>query len=107
MQNGAVIKNIKARKVFNGRGSPTIEIEISATNSTSRAGAPSGASTGMHEVVSYPQGGVEEAIMLMNDVIAPQLLQHPSQKNVSDSQHCRIFPRNKEALRREPSDLPV
>lgn len=74
MQSDAVIKNIKARKVFNSRGSPTIEIEISTTNATSRIAAPSGASTGVYEVVSFPQGGVKEAIMLVNDVIAPKLL---------------------------------
>jgi enolase len=74
MQSEAAIKNIKARKVYNSRGSPTIEIEISTTKATIRVEAPSGASTGEHEVVSYPQGGVEEAIMLVNDVIAPQLL---------------------------------
>jgi enolase len=95
MQSEAAIKNIKARKVYNSRGSPTIEIEISTTKATIRVEAPSGASTGEHEVVSYPQGGVEEAIMLVNDVIAPQLLTFNIKKQeiilVKSPHHTRIY----------------
>ncbi len=35
--------------------------------------APSGASTGIHEAASYPKGGVDEAIRLIQDRIAPRM----------------------------------
>ena len=71
---GQVIEGVKASKVFNSRGSPTIEVEVSTKNSSGRAEAPSGASTGLHEVASYPKGGVDEAIKLVENLVAPKLV---------------------------------
>ncbi|MCJ7634369.1 phosphopyruvate hydratase, partial [Candidatus Bathyarchaeota archaeon] len=68
------ITGIKARKIFNSRGSPTIEVEISTQSSCGRVEAPSGASTGSHEVAAYPLGGVDEAVRIVNEVIATQLI---------------------------------
>ncbi len=70
----AVIESVKARKIFNSRGSPTIEVEVSTGNSLGRAEAPSGASTGSHEVVAFPSGGVEEAIKTVEKLVAPSLI---------------------------------
>ncbi len=69
-----IIKRVVARKTFNSRGSPTIEVEVSTANSVGRAEAPSGASTGMYEVVAYPSGGVEEAVKIVENLIAPRLV---------------------------------
>jgi len=74
VQELAVIEGIKARKIFNSRGTPTIEVEVRSKNSLYRAETPSGASTGLHEVVSYPSGGVEEAIKVVKEVVAPKLI---------------------------------
>lgn len=68
------IQAVKARRVFNSRGTPTIEIEILTKECNGRALAPSGASTGIHEVVTYPPGGVEQAIHLVEEVVAPKLV---------------------------------
>lgn len=74
MRRLAVIEGIKARKIFNSRGTPTIEVEVYTKNSSGRVEAPSGASTGLHEVVSYPSGGVEEALKIVEEVVAPKLI---------------------------------
>lgn len=61
------IENIKARKIQDSRGNPTIEVDVTATSdsgetSMGRAAAPSGASTGVHEVTAFPEGGVETSL---------------------------------------------
>jgi len=57
------IKSVKARKVLNSRKKPTIEITI---NKKYSAAAPSGASTGEHEIQAYPQKGIDFAIEFIN-----------------------------------------
>ena len=47
------IKRIFARKIHNSRGEPAIEVIVNKKYSSS---APSGASTGKHEVVAFPKG---------------------------------------------------
>ncbi len=74
VQGLAAVDGIKARKTFNSRGSPTIEVEVSTKKSWYRAEAPSGASTGLHEVIAYPSGGVEEAVKLVETLVAPKLV---------------------------------
>jgi enolase len=71
------IHAVKARRVFNSRGAPTIEVEVFTEGCCGRALAPSGASTGIHEVVAYPHGGVEQAIHLVEDVVTPKLVGLP------------------------------
>jgi len=51
----AQIKNIKARKIEDSRGNPTIEVDIVTDKGISRAAAPSGASTGDAEAVAFPK----------------------------------------------------
>ena len=50
--------------VYDSRGRLTVEATIDlASGARGRAGAPSGASTGAHEVVAFPKGGVPEALV--------------------------------------------
>lgn len=60
------IKNIILREIFDSRGNPTIEAEVSSDENTARAAAPSGASVGKHEVPAFPRGGPGSAIKLFN-----------------------------------------
>lgn len=69
-----VIEDIIARKVLNSRGEETIEVDVVTTSSFGRASAPAGKSRGKAEVVSYPQGGVDQAIKKVEEVIAPELI---------------------------------
>lgn len=62
-----------ARKVFNNRGEETIEVDVITASGFGRAAAPAGKSRGKAEVVYYPQGGVEQAIKKVDDLIAPEL----------------------------------
>lgn len=75
-----IIKSLAARKIFNIRGEETIEIDVATQNGCGRASAPAGASRGKGEAVSYPKGGVDEAIKKVKQVIAPKLIGADSQK---------------------------
>jgi len=70
----AVIEDVIARKVFNNRGEETVEVEILTTVSFGKASAPSGASRGKAEVVPYPEGGVDKAVEIVDQLIAPELI---------------------------------
>ena len=69
-----VIEDIIARKVFNNRGEETIEVDIITTSGFGRASAPAGESRGKAEVVYYPQGGVDQALNKVEELIAPELV---------------------------------
>lgn len=69
-----IIEDILARKVFNDRGEETIEVEIVTNSSFGRIAAPAGKSRGEHEVISYPDGGVDEAIGKVDELISPELV---------------------------------
>src|SRR4030043_1360448 len=69
----AVIEDVIARKVFNNRGEETVEIDIITAQGFGRVAAPAGKSRGKAEVVYYPQGGVEQAISKVDELIAPEL----------------------------------
>jgi enolase len=68
------IVNVRARKVFDSRGSETIEVEIITERGIGRSSAPSGASKGKWEVKSYPQGGVDESIKIIREKVAPRIV---------------------------------
>ncbi|MEM2994554.1 MAG: phosphopyruvate hydratase [Candidatus Bathyarchaeia archaeon] len=68
------IEDIIARKVFNTRGDETIEIDVITTSGFGRASAPAGESRGKAEVVYYPQGGVDQALKKVEEVIAPEII---------------------------------
>jgi len=47
-----IVKNIKAREIFDSRGNPTLEVDVLLEDNTiGRAAVPSGASTGVHEAL--------------------------------------------------------
>ncbi|RLI09588.1 enolase, partial [Candidatus Bathyarchaeota archaeon] len=48
------MEDVRARKVFDSRGSEAIEVEVFTRAGYGRAAAPMGASRGRGEVVPYP-----------------------------------------------------
>jgi len=78
----SIIINVHARQIFDSRGNPTIEVDITTENGyLGRAAVPSGASTGEHEAVELRDGGkdfmgkgVFNAIDNVNTIIAQELL---------------------------------
>ena len=78
----SIIINIHARQIFDSRGNPTIEVDVTTENGyLGRAAVPSGASTGEHEAVELRDGGkdfmgkgVSNAVDNVNTIIAQELL---------------------------------
>ena len=79
------IAQIHAREVFDSRGRPTVEVEVTASNGViASAIVPSGMSTGRHEALELRDGnpqrhaglGVTGAVRNVQDVIAPALTGH-------------------------------
>ncbi|MDI9620090.1 MAG: phosphopyruvate hydratase [Candidatus Nezhaarchaeota archaeon] len=68
------IEDVYARKVFDSRGNPTIEVDVVTVDGFGRASAPSGASTGRHEVVAFPKGGVDDAVRIVNEDVAERII---------------------------------
>ncbi|XP_050414906.1 enolase [Patella vulgata] len=77
------IKSIKARQIFDSRGNPTVEVDLTTENGLFRAAVPSGASTGIYEAIelrdkdpkAYHGKGVSKAVENVNSRIAPLLLE--------------------------------
>ncbi|MBO6105258.1 MAG: phosphopyruvate hydratase [Methanobrevibacter sp.] len=70
----SVIEDVRVRKILDSRGNPTVEVDIITWNGFGRAAAPSGASTGSREVVSFPEGGVSQVITEVEDLISSELI---------------------------------
>ena len=77
------IESIHAREVFDSRGNPTVEVEVSCRGARpGRAIVPSGASTGKREAVELRDGrkayylgrGVTKAVENVNKTLASALL---------------------------------
>ena len=76
------IKSIYARRIFDSRGNPTVEVDLCTDLGLFRAAVPSGASTGVHEALelrdndadNYMGKDVTKAIQNVNCVIAPALI---------------------------------
>jgi len=68
------IEDIAIRKVFDSRGNPTVEVEVATLMGLGRFSAPSGASTGKHEVRSFPAEGVDGAIQFFREKVALELI---------------------------------
>lgn len=68
----AVIERAAIRKILDSRGNPTVEVDLHA-GGRFRVGAPSGASTGAHEAQALPRGGVDEALRVFSEELAPKL----------------------------------
>ena len=81
-----IISSLKARKILDSRGNPTIEVnaitkdEGGAAVGFGRAAAPSGASRGKHEVVAFPEGGVDVSIKAVKEILAPKLIGSPADR---------------------------
>ena len=62
------ITSISGRVLYNSRGSKTIEVDIVSDNQfLGRVCAPSGASVGKHEAVSFPQEGPVGSLKILKD----------------------------------------
>ncbi|KAK2179022.1 hypothetical protein NP493_518g00039 [Ridgeia piscesae] len=76
------IKAIHARQIFDSRGNPTVEVDLTTANGMFRAAVPSGASTGIYEALElrdnikaeYHGKGVLKAVSNVNKLIAPALV---------------------------------
>ena len=64
----AKITSIKGRIIHDSRAAKTIEVDIISDNQyLGRTSAPSGASVGKYESVSFPEGGPKESLRILND----------------------------------------
>jgi enolase len=69
------IRAATARRIYDSRGKETIEVRLETSEGVHGAvGAPSGASTGAHEVQALPKGGVAEALTTFAQRVAPALV---------------------------------
>ena len=48
---------MQARQIFDSRGNPTVEVDLTTQQGTFRAAVPSGASTGIYEALELRDGG--------------------------------------------------
>ena len=59
---------MNGRLTYNSRAQQTIEVEVVVDHThKGRAAAPSGASVGIHETVSFPSGGIKKALKILHD----------------------------------------
>ena len=64
----AKITSIKGRIIHNSRGTKTIEVDVISDNQyLGRTSAPSGASVGKYEAISFPDDGPEESLRILNE----------------------------------------
>ncbi|KAK9460721.1 Enolase, C-terminal TIM barrel domain-containing protein [Lipomyces oligophaga] len=75
------ISKIFARYVYDSRGNPTVEVDVTTETGLYRAIVPSGASTGIHEALelrdkekAWGGKGVLKAVANVNDIIGPALI---------------------------------
>ena len=62
------ITSIEGRVIYNSRGSKTIEVDIESDGKfLGRVCAPSGASVGKYEAVSFPNGKPEESLRILKE----------------------------------------
>ena len=61
------ITSIKGRIIYNSRAARTIEVDVESDGRfTGRVCAPSGASVGRHEAASFPAGGPQKSLEILN-----------------------------------------
>jgi enolase len=70
----STIEDIKFRKIIDSRGNPTIEVDILTDYGFGRAAAPSGASTGSKEVISFPECGIDTALDNYSNKITSEII---------------------------------
>ncbi len=84
MSNRTLIQRVLGRRVWDSRGRPTVEAEVSLNDgATGRAIAPAGASTGSAEALDRRDGGaafggydVRNAVAAINEAFAPAIQGH-------------------------------
>lgn len=69
-----LIEAATIRRVLDSRGNPTVEVEIHTTSGFGRFSAPSGASTGAHEAVAFPDGSVALAMERFEEDVLPRIV---------------------------------
>jgi len=50
------VLKVHARSIYDSRGNPTVEVDITTPKGLFRAAVPSGASTGIHEALELRDG---------------------------------------------------
>ncbi|HVL87070.1 MAG TPA: phosphopyruvate hydratase [Candidatus Thermoplasmatota archaeon] len=71
----SAIEQVFLRKILDSRGQATVEVDVVlAGGAAGRAAAPSGASTGAHEVAAWPEGGVDAALAGARKMLPSALL---------------------------------
>jgi len=70
----SLIESAVSRIILDSRGNATVEVEIITENGYGMVAAPSGASTGEHEVQAFPEGGAEVSLKAFEDDVVPQLI---------------------------------
>ncbi|CAH6722576.1 enolase 1 [[Candida] jaroonii] len=76
-------EKVHARYVYDSRGNPTVEVEVTTSKGLFRSIVPSGASTGVSEAVELRDGdkskwlgkGVTKAVDNVNSIIGPKLIE--------------------------------
>lgn len=76
------ITKIHAREIYDSRGNPTVEVDLTTEKGIFRAAVPSGASTGVHEALElrdkdkavHHGKGVLKAVANINDKIGPAIV---------------------------------
>lgn len=76
------ITKVHARSIFDSRGNPTVEVDLTTEKGTFRGISPSGASTGKWEACELRDGdksaylgkGVSKAVDNVNSIIAPEIV---------------------------------
>ncbi len=64
----------RIRKILDSRGNPTVEVEVFVEGGFGMAAAPSGASTGAHEVITFPEKGIDASIDTFRKEVAPKMV---------------------------------
>jgi enolase len=89
----SLIESVHARQIFDSRGNPTVEVDVTTSNGfIGRAAVPSGASTGENEAVELRDGGdtymgkgVLKAVQNVNEILAPEIVGFPvDEQNLID-----------------------
>ena len=93
--------------MYDSRGNPTVEVEVTAGGRVHLAQVPSGASTGIHEACELRDGGkrcmgkgVVQAVANVNEKIAPVIIgKHPTaQREIDDAMLALDGTKNKTSL---------
>jgi len=82
MSINITITGVKARQIYDSRGNPTVEVDITTQQGQFRAAVPSGASTGVYEALELRDGkdmgfhgkGVSKAVDNVNKIIGPKVI---------------------------------